>query len=80
MPATKYAADFTYTDQEILNLLREALAAVTVRGQSTIVMGREFNAANLSELQGAIETYEQRVNAADATGPAVNYATFSRPL
>jgi len=79
----KFAAEFTYTDQEILDLLREGLLRVTVEGQEYEFRGRRFTMANLNDLQEAIRIYENRVNAAAnlaaGRGPARGTMRLNRP-
>ena len=61
--SSKYAAAFTYSDQELLDLYRQAMAAVTIKGQSYEVAGRKWTAADLLELRNTVAYYERRVNA-----------------
>lgn len=77
MPATKYEADFTYTDAELLALYRAALARISVSGQEYTIGNRTFIAADLAEIRQMISWLEPRVNA--SSGPAANYARIKRP-
>lgn len=74
---SKYVAQFEYTDAELLALFREALARVSVSGQSYQIAGRIFTAANLPEIRKQVEWLESRVNA--TSGPAENIARLKRP-
>lgn len=81
----KYVADNSYTDAELLLLYREALARISVSGQSyqaSIGGGtRMFTSADLNEVQGMISWLENRidmVSAANGGAKAVNYAKFAR--
>lgn len=87
MPATKYVAGFSYTNQELLDLYRECLAAISVRGQSyqmNIGGGtRMFTEASLREVRATIADLEQKVDAETAAaaglGGAQNLVRFRRP-
>jgi hypothetical protein len=72
MPTVKPTADFTYTDQELLNLWREAHAVCSVRGQSYTVLGQTVTSFDLEAIRKQIEFYEARVSAAN--GLSVNLA------
>jgi hypothetical protein len=63
MPTTKPTADFTYTDQELLDLWRECLAVISIKGKSYKMgsNGREFTAFDLGEVRGMVEYFERRV-------------------
>jgi len=53
----------TYTDQQILTALREALFEVATNGAASwSVNGRTFTSLDIDKLQTAIQTYENRVN------------------
>lgn len=72
MPTTKPAADFTYTDQELLDLWREALAIVSIRGKSYQIGRRMLTAHDLQEIREMVTYFEERVAA--ASGLSVNLA------
>ena len=78
MPTTKPAADFTYTDQELLNLWREALAVISIKGSSYKIGSREYTFHDLDHVLAMVKYFEERV-AAETTGIAVNLARFDRP-
>lgn len=67
----KYAANHTYSDQEQLDLYREAIAAILATGQSyETADGRKFEAASLSVLQREAYRLENKINqAANSGGP-----------
>ena len=73
----KLAAEFTYTDSELLDLYREAYAKLSVLGQETQLLGKRVTRADLSQIKDQIEWLEQRVDAANTSrGPNRNYAKF----
>lgn len=78
---SKYAADNVYTDAELLALAREAKARILATGQtySTVLGGgnRSLSLANLEQIEVVIRRLETAISA-EASGPAVNYARFSR--
>lgn len=77
---SKLAAEFTYTDAELLDLYREAYAKLSVLGQETQMLGKRVTRADLPAIQQQIQWLEQRVDAANATrGPNRNYAKFVTP-
>ena len=75
----KYAATDTYTDQELLDLYREAYARISVSGQSYEIAGRVFKMADLRFIQQQIEWLERRIDTA-AAGITSNQVHFRRPL
>jgi len=58
----KLAAAFEYTDQELLDLAREAYAKIMKTGQSVTVAGQQFNRVNAGKLLNMISTLETRVS------------------
>jgi len=72
----KYEAEFTYTDQELLDLYRQALAKISVAGQDYMIAGRRLTQANLKEVREQITWLEGRVN--QASGIAANFARLNR--
>lgn len=73
----KLAAGFTYTDAEMLDLVREAIIKVSVHGQSYMIAGRTYTRANLTELENLRQKIEARVNGA-ASGIATAHARRRR--
>lgn len=71
-----YSTSNTYTDAELLALYREALARISVSGQSYVINGRTFTMASLKEIREQIVWLEGRLAAAD--GPATNVAQLRR--
>lgn len=63
----------TFSDEELLKLIRQAIAEVTFYGQSNIVRGRTYTRADLAELRKLEGDLTARVNSA-STGRVVNYA------
>lgn len=72
----KYEAEYTYTDAELLALYREAIARVSVSGQSYEIMDRVFTAADLGALWKTVTELESRISA--ASGPSDNVVNFRR--
>lgn len=73
----------TGTDQEIVDLYRACLVAISFEGQSHTIGNRTFTHADVNAVQKIIETYEARVRAAAGGGGlsgACNYAARRRPL
>lgn len=56
----------TYTDAEILKVLRSALVDAAI-AQSYSINGRNLSRLNATQLQSLIEIYEARVEAASTT-------------
>ena len=63
MPTTKPSASFTYTDQEELDLWREALAVISIKGKSYRIGDREYQHHNLKEVRETVEYWKGQVNA-----------------
>lgn len=72
----KYEAEYTYTDSELLALYREAMARISVSGQSYEIGDRVFTAADLPAVRQQIEWLESRVNS--ASGSVDNLVNFRR--
>jgi len=72
----KYEAEYSYTDAELLALYREALARISVSGQSYEIMDRVYTAADLPALMNMVARLEARIS--DASGPAQNLVNFRR--
>lgn len=72
----KYEAEYTYSDQELLNLYREAAAAISQK-QSYEIMGRVWTGVDADKLWAIIRDLETRVSAA-TSGPAQNLVNFRR--
>jgi hypothetical protein len=54
----------TFTDAELLNLTRKAIADILVGGQSYGMNGRQLNRADLAGLREQEKYLEDRINAA----------------
>lgn len=68
--ATKYVAPFTYSDQELLDLYRAAVAEIAATGQRyQCADGRQWDAANLPYLTAEIRRLECKIAALDSSGP-----------
>ncbi len=66
---SKFAANYTYTDQELLDLYREAVAAIAATGAGyKCDDGREFTAANGPWLTSEITRLERRIAVAASSG------------
>lgn len=73
MAEPKHAAGATYTDQEMLDLAREALArALKVGIEYAPGQFRKVRRSELADLEAAVARWEQRVAA--ASGFCVNLA------
>lgn len=65
----KFAANHTYSDQEQLDLYREAIAGILATGQAYEADdGRRFEAASLSVLQREAYRLENKINQAASSG------------
>lgn len=67
----------TFTDAELLKLVRYAIAQITVRGGSYSVAGRTFTSASIGELRSLERELDARVAA--ASGPTIARGRFNRP-
>lgn len=76
--ATKFVANFEYSDSELLALFREGVAAIASGGQSYQIAGRMWTAAQLPAMWQTIDTLERRINSAATGGLATNYAKLGR--
>lgn len=65
----KTAANYTYTDQELLDIYREMLADLKL-GKEYWIGNRKWVSSDIPEVLQAIRDLEQRVNAAAQTAPA----------
>ena len=78
---TKLSTANVYTDAELLALYREAVAIVSVSGQTytTNINGHEttWTSADLDKLWETIDRLESRINSTVA--PATNLARLVRP-
>lgn len=72
----KFAADHTYTDQELLDLWRQCYATVSVMGQTYVMGDREWTAADNAEIIRNIQFLESRINAASGANPSQILARF----
>lgn len=60
----KPTASYTFTDQELLDLYRQAYAEIAVTGQDYMIGSRRFTAADLSKIAEQISWLESRIEAA----------------
>ena len=67
----------TYTHEELLALYNEALAQLTVSGQSYSFGGRTFTSADLGEIRDTIDWLESKVSSAQE-GLVSNLARLER--
>lgn len=67
----------TYTDAELLALLREGVALIAATGQSYAISGRTYTAANLPAMRETIDWLESRI-ASEDSGLATNYVRLVR--
>lgn len=74
---TKVTTANTYTDAELLALLREGVALIAATGQSYQISGRMYTAANLPSMRDTIDWLEGRI-AAESNGIVTNYARLVR--
>ena len=75
----KYAANYTYSDQETLDLYREAIAGILATGQAyETADGRRFEAAQLAVLQREASRLEIKINLANNTGSAESQVRLMR--
>lgn len=74
---TKVTTANTYTDAELLALLREGVALIAATGQSYQISGRMFTAANLPSMRDTIDWLEGRISA-ESNGIVTNYARLVR--
>lgn len=66
----KLTAGATYTDQELLDLFREALAKVSVEGRSFTIRNRTYTSNDLAEIREMIAWLEKRIDNADSGLPS----------
>ena len=62
----KIEAEYEYTDAELLAILREALVAVMVKGQTYQFKGQIFTRASAAELREQIAWLEKKVSTASS--------------
>jgi hypothetical protein len=74
---TKVTTANTYTDAELLALLREGVALIAATGQSYQISGRMYTAANLPSMRDTIDWLEGRISA-ESSGIVTNYARLVR--
>jgi hypothetical protein len=72
----KFAANYDYTDAELLALFREAYAQIAATGVSYTIAGRQWASADLPAIQKQIEWLEGRIDGDSA--PAQNLARLVR--
>lgn len=64
----RITADAVYTDAELLELTREAIAQLVGGAQRYKIGGREYEAADLPELRRSVEWLEARLARSRAGG------------
>lgn len=74
---TKVTTANTYTDAELLALLREGVALIAATGQSYQISGRTYTAANLPSMRDMIDWLEGRISS-ESNGIVTNYARLVR--
>lgn len=72
----KFSTSNSYTDAELLALSREGYAQILTTGRAYTISGRSWTAAELPQLQAAIEWLESRIGGDSA--PATNLVKFTR--
>lgn len=72
----KIAASHTYSDQDILNLFRECLATISVRGAKYEINGVIYTSLDLDKVQQLVNIYQTRVDQA-SRGMAANLIQFA---
>lgn len=73
----KLAADFEYTDENLLGLWREADAKLAAGAEEWMVLGQKFRRSDADQITAKIKYYQDLVNRA-GRGAAVSYARFKR--
>lgn len=66
----------TFTDAEMLKLVRYAITQIMTRGGSYSVAGRTFTSASLNDLRALEREYDARVAA--SSGPTIARGRFNR--
>lgn len=70
----------TGTDQELLDITRGMIAAITAYGHAYDHRGKKVERASLPQLQKQVEWLEARIDAETrVAGSAVNYLSRQRP-
>lgn len=75
----KFEPHAEYTDAELLQLVKAAIATVVVTGQSYTIRGRVFMRADLDDLYALRLKLEAQINAATSTRQSTNVVKFVRP-
>lgn len=75
---TKITTANTYTDAELLALLREGVAQIAATGQSYSVAGRTYTAAQLPQMRDTIDWLESKITGA-SEGLVTNQIRLVRP-
>jgi hypothetical protein len=76
MPPSKFEADNSYTDQEIVDLYRQMIARGAVAGEEYDIRGRRVRFPGIKTALDVINAFESRIAAAE--GPAHNLARLNR--
>ena len=74
----KFKAQETYTDPELLELYRQAMAKISI-GEEYTIGGRTLKSADLQAVRETIDWLEQRIQASSTTGSNTALARFGRP-
>ena len=74
---TKVTTANSYTDAELLALLREGVALIAATGQSYMISGRTYTAANLPAMRDTIDWLESRISSSES-GVATNLVRLVR--
>lgn len=75
--AAKITTANTYTDAELLALLREGVAQIAATGKSYSIGSRTYTAANLNDMRETIDWLESRIASA-SSGLATNLVRLVR--
>ena len=80
----RYEAEFTYTNQQLLDIWRGTLAQIGATGQAYSIGNRSLTRANLREVRETINDLERKVAAESASpssaGSGETKVYFKRPL
>jgi hypothetical protein len=77
--AEKIVAEHEYTDQELLALVREAIAKIAGFNQSYSIRGREYTRADLPALYKLEASLQARVSAASSGLAKSRYLLRRKP-
>lgn len=74
----KLTADASYTDEELLELSREAIASLMAGGQRYRIGSREYQFADLGALREQVEWLEKRIARTTAGGLSYRNVNLKR--